>query len=210
MVLNLASNKHEKNGTSVSKKEESMEKEVITNLQHFQFFYPYTVALVGAKTGEKVNFMSCAWHSALSFNPPLFGVLISKKRFSHSIISEAREFTVNFLSYEQAKLAAVMGRKSGRDVDKIKLAGLKLLEPQVIHSPLIAAAYVSFECRLADVRTYGDHDLFVGEVVAVHVQPGCFNEAGVLEVKRLRPLCYLGSDYYITVDATTFRHVLPD
>ncbi len=182
----------------------------MTSLKHFQFFYPYTVALVGAKSGDKINFMSCAWHSALSFTPPLFGVLISKKRLTHTIISKAGEFSVNFLSYDQARIAAIMGRKSGRDEDKINLAGVHLIEPKIIQSPLIAEAYVSLECRLIEIRPYGDHDLFVGQVVAVQAESGCFNQEGVLEINHLRPLCYLGSDYYITIDPTTFCQVRPD
>lgn len=187
-----------------------MAKEVITEPKFFQYFYPYTVALVGAKTSDKINFMSCAWHSALSFRPPLFGVLISPKRLTHSIISEAREFTVNFLSYDQAKMAAIMGRKSGREVDKLNLAHLHLQEPKKIRSPLIAEAYVAFECQLEDLRAYGDHDLFVGRVVAIHVDADLFNQEGVLLVQRLRPLCYLGSDCYATIDPHTFCRVLPD
>jgi len=187
-----------------------MPKEVLTSLKFFQFFYPYTVALVGAKSGEKINFMSCAWHSALSFNPPLFGVLISKKRLTHSLISEAGEFSVNFLSNDQARIAAIMGRKSGREVDKIQLAGVHLAEPAVIQSPLIAEAYAALECRLVECRPYGDHDLFVGQVVAVQIESGSFNQEGVLEIRRIRPLCYLGSDCYVTVDPTTFRLVRPD
>ncbi|MCX7972921.1 MAG: flavin reductase family protein [Candidatus Aminicenantes bacterium] len=187
-----------------------MAKKIITNLKHFQYFYPYTVALVGAKSGHKINFMSCAWHSALSFNPPLFGVLLSKKRLTHSIISEAREFSVNFLSYDQAKISAIMGRKSGREVDKIKLSGLHLLEPKNIQSPLIAEAYVAFECRLEEIHPFGDHDLFVGQILAVHVDSEGFNQEGVLEVQRIRPLCYLGSDCYVTIDPESFKRVLPD
>jgi hypothetical protein len=40
-------------------------KSVKTQLKNFQYFYPYTVALVGAQAGKRVNFMSCAWHTAL-------------------------------------------------------------------------------------------------------------------------------------------------
>lgn len=187
-----------------------MAKEIIEDLKFFQYFYPYTVALVGAKSGDKINFMSCAWHSALSFRPPLFGVLISPKRLTHSIISEAREFSVNFLSYDQAKIAAIMGRKSGRDVNKLDLAHLHLQEPKNIHSPIIAEAYVAFECQLKEIRSYGDHDLFVGYVVTIHVGSDLFNQEGVLQVQRLRPLCYLGSDCYATIDPSSFCRVLPD
>jgi flavin reductase (DIM6/NTAB) family NADH-FMN oxidoreductase RutF len=185
-------------------------KSVKTQLKKFQYFYPYTVALVGARAGNRVNFMSCAWHTALSFEPPLFGILVSKKRLTHEIISEAREFTVNFLSFDRIKLSAQMGRKSGHDIDKIKEFGVKLRPAKVLKSPLIEEAYVAFECRLAEVRPFGDHDLFVGEVLAVHEDAHAFNSEDILNPMKVRPLLYLGSDFYITIDPDTFKHVLPD
>jgi len=185
-------------------------KSIKTHIKKFQFFYPYTVALVGARAGKRVNFMSCAWHTALSVEPPLFGILVSKKRFTHGIISEAREFTVNFLSFDRVKLSAQMGRKSGQDIDKVKEFGVHLRPGKVLKSPLIEEAYVAFECRLAEVKPFGDHDLFVGEVLAVHEDAHTFNSDDILNPMKVRPLLYLGSDFYITVDPDTFKHVLPD
>ena len=185
-------------------------KSVKSRFKKFQYFYPYTVALVGARSGDRVNFMSCAWHTALSFEPPLFGILVSRKRLTHEIISEAREFTVNFLSFDRIKLAAQMGRKSGHDIDKVKEFGIKLRPAQVLKSPLIEEAYVAFECRLAEVRPFGDHDLFVGEVLAVHDNAHAFNSEDLLNPVKVRPLLYLGSDFYITIDPDTLEHVLPD
>jgi flavin reductase (DIM6/NTAB) family NADH-FMN oxidoreductase RutF len=185
-------------------------KSVTTRLNKFQYFYPYTVALVGARAGSQVNFMSCAWHTALSFDPPLFGILISKKRFTHQIISEAREFTANFISFERIKLSAQMGRTSGLDRDKVKEFGVKTAPSQIIASPIIEEAYVALECKLAEVQPYGDHDLFVGEVLAVHEDPDVFDAEGTLNASKVRPLLYLGSDFYITIDPDTFKHVVPD
>jgi flavin reductase (DIM6/NTAB) family NADH-FMN oxidoreductase RutF len=185
-------------------------KSVKTQFKKFQYFYPYTVALVGARAGKRVNFMSCAWHTALSFEPPLFGILVSRKRLSHEIISEAREFTVNFLGFDRIKLSAQMGRKSGRDLDKVKEFDVRLRPAKVLKSPLVEDAYVSFECRLAEVRPFGDHDLFVGEVLAVHHDAPAFNSEDILNPMKVRPLLYLGSDFYITIDPDSLKHVLPD
>jgi flavin reductase (DIM6/NTAB) family NADH-FMN oxidoreductase RutF len=185
-------------------------KTVQTQFKKFQYFYPYTVALVGAQSGRQLNFMSCAWHTALSLEPPLFGVLIAKKRFTHRLISEAREFTVNFLSYEQVKLSAQMGRKSGLEVDKVKEFAVKLRPAQIIQSPVLDAAYVAFECRLVNIHPCGDHDLFVGEVLAVHEEAHSFNSEGIINPVKVRPLLYLGSDFYITIDPDALKHVLPD
>jgi len=183
---------------------------VNTPLAKFQYFYPYTVALIGAKSGEKTNFMSCAWHTALSFDPPLFGVLIAKKRFTHRVIAEAEEFTVNFIRAEQALLSAQYGRKSGFDLAKTDKFPIELAPSQIIQSPIIDDAYVCFECRLEEIRTYGDHDLFVGKVLAIHEEDNSFNEEGVLNPQRIRPLLYLGNDFYLTIDPDSLAKVLPD
>ncbi len=184
-------------------------KKIITKIKKFQYFYPYTVAIVGAQAGNRLNYMACAWHSALSFEPPLFGVLISKKRYTHQIISEAREFTVNFISFNKVKLSAQMGRISGSETDKIKEFEVKLSPSKIIKSPVLEEAYVCIECRVADVRAYGDHDLFVGKVLAVHEEE-CFGAEGVLEPRKIQPLLYLGNDFYITINPDSLEHVLPD
>lgn len=184
-------------------------KKITTKISQFQYFYPYTVAIVGAKAKTKINYMSCAWHTALSFEPPLFGVLISKKRFTHQVISEAREFTANFISFERVKLSALMGRKSGHDIDKLSEFQVKLSPSKIIKTPIIEEAYVSFECKVADIRAYGDHDLFVGEVLAVHEEE-CFDKEGILSTGKIHPLLYLGKDFYITINPDTLKHVVPD
>jgi len=184
-------------------------KKIITEIKKFQYFYPYTVAIVGAQAGKRINYMACAWHTALSFEPPLFGILISKKRLTHQLISEAREFTANFISFDKVKLSAQMGRKSGHQIDKIKEFQVKLSPSKIIKSPILEEAYVCFECKVADIRAYGDHDLFVGEVLAIH-EDECFSTEGVLDTGKIHPLLYLGSDFYITINPDTLNHVLPD
>ncbi len=181
-----------------------------TQFAKFQYFYPYTVALIGTKVGEKTNFMSCAWHTALSFDPPLFGVLIAKKRFTHRMIAKAEEFTVNFIRAGQSLLSAQYGRNSGYDIDKTKKFPVTLAPSHIILSPIIDDAYACFECRLKEIRSFGDHDLFVGEVQAVHQENGSFDEQGVLNPRKIRPLLYVGSDFYITVDPDSLVHILPD
>jgi flavin reductase (DIM6/NTAB) family NADH-FMN oxidoreductase RutF len=185
-------------------------KKVITRIEKLYQFYPCTVAIVGARSEGRINYMACAWHTTLSFNPPLFGVLITKKRFTHEIISSAREFTANFIRAEKVKLSAQLGRTSGHDLDKTRAYKVRLKPSQVIDSPILEEAYAAFECKVVDIRPYGDHDLFVGEVLAVHEEKGCFDEKGLLNTGKIRPLLYMGSDFYITIDPDSLKHVLPD
>ena len=185
-------------------------KRILTQVKNYQYFYPYTVGIVGAQLENQINCMACAWHTALSFNPPLFGVLISKKRLTHQVVFKAREFTMNFISAERVKLSAQMGRKSGHDMDKIQEFETKLSPAKIINTPILEEAYASFECRVAEIRAYGDHDLFVGEVLAIHEEKDSFSKEGILNTGKIHPLLYLGSDFYVTTDSDSLRHVLAD
>lgn len=179
-------------------------------IENFYFYYPNSVAIVGAKGKEKVNFMSAAWHMPISASPPIYAVAISKKRYTHRAINEAKEFTVNFVSYENVKISANLGRRSGKDMDKVEKFSINLSSSAIIPSPVLKDSYASFECKLLDVRTYGDHDLFVGEVLCVHELEGVFDENGIIMLKKIDPLLYLGKDIYATTMPDSQKLVLPD
>ncbi len=131
---------------------------------------PTGVWVVTVRAGEKVNGMTAAWATQVSFKPRLVAVAIAPSRFTHSLIKESGYFCLNLLSKDQIELANHFGFKSGRKTDKFK--GVDY-ENAPKGSPILkeAAAYV--ECELRDTFTTGDHDLFVGEVLdAAELRPG--------------------------------------
>lgn len=159
--------------------------------------YPSTVAVVGAKLGNTVNFMAAAWHTMLSFSPPLFAVLISPKRFTHSLIEQSGEFTASFLPYSHSRIVELLGRHSGKDLNKVEAFNLRLEEGHNVKCPYLKDAIAVYECQVVDAPTYGDHTLFAGKIVGVHYDPEAFDKEG-------RPvyqaLLYLGKDAYTTND----------
>lgn len=160
-------------------------------------YYPTTVAVVTVKTKEKSTVMAAAWHSALSYDPPLYGVLISPKRVSYRLILETKEFAVNFLPFEKAEIIAEVGRNTTQEIDKFAAFSIALEEPQVISAPILKDAYAAYECRLVEHRPYGDHTLFVGEIVMVHRLEEAFSPEGVPDLSRVRPAMYLGANLYV-------------
>ena len=174
-----------------------MDKIAQNTVAHLNHFYPAVAAVITVRSGERMNAMACAWHSALSFTPPLYGILISSKRFSYQLILDAGAFGVNFLPYEKAEMIARVGRNSGRDVDKFATFSIDAESLPDAIAPILKDAYAAYECRLAARHPCGDHELFVGEIVGVHHAPETFTEDGVLDVSRVRPALYLGADWYI-------------
>lgn len=148
-----------------------------------------------------------AWHCALSFKPPLYGVAISSKRFSHGLILEVREFAVNFMPIESRELVAAVGRTSGTEFDKFKQFQIAKENPLKIGAPILRDAYVAYECKLVEHRTYGDHDWLVGEVVAVHYQIEALDARGVINLDRIKPTFYMGEDLYAEMGKVALHHI---
>lgn len=175
-----------------------MSKLTFNTLDNLNHFYPAVAAVVSVRGGERPNALACAWHSALSFTPPLYGVLIAEKRFSHHLIVEAGAFAVNFLPFEQAEKIAGVGRNSGRDLDKFSAFDLKTEPLPDALAPILQDAYAAYECRLVERHPCGDHDLFVGEIVRTYLDEAAFDAESVLAVERIHPALYLGADLYTT------------
>ncbi|BDG15359.1 flavin reductase family protein [Thermus brockianus] len=159
-------------------------------LPAFYHYYPGVPAVVGVRLGGRVNFCPAVWNTGLSADPPLFGVSLSPKRFTHGLLLEARRFSASFHPYTQAALVQWLGSVSGREVDKGQAPHF-LGQTGV---PILEGAYAAYELALLEVCSFGDHDLFVGRVVAVWEEEALLDERG-----RPRPglsLLYYGKGLY--------------
>ena len=179
-------------------------------LKKFYISYPNTVAIVSVYSPQgKVNFMSVVWQTQLSFAPPLHGVWISPKRYTHGLILEAKKFGIAFYPFEKKDVFVIGGRYSGKDTDKVKLGGFNVLTGKILQVPLIEGFYAAFECELKDIVNTGDHDLFVGEIKGIHLDQDVFKEDGITPLGA-KPTMYLGGNRFITVDYSTLIKVDPD
>ena len=184
-----------------------MAKVVAEDIGAYYHHYPRVACVVTSHSGDRNDAMAAAWHTPISFTPPLYGVAIAAKRFSYTLISQSKEFGVCFLAFDQAELIAALGGTSGRDIDKFKRHNVALEKPLKTGVPLLKMAYASYECRLADDRVYGDHRLLVGEVVAVHRDADAFDTEEVIDLSKLSPALYLGGERYIPVTGSGMKHL---
>jgi flavin reductase (DIM6/NTAB) family NADH-FMN oxidoreductase RutF len=88
--------------------------------------------------------------------------------------------------------------KSGRDVDKFKEMNLTPLPASIVKAPLIAESPVSLECKVTQVLELGSHDMFLAEVVAVHVDDKYMDETGKFHLEQAEPIVYSHGAYLET------------
>jgi flavin reductase (DIM6/NTAB) family NADH-FMN oxidoreductase RutF len=177
-----------------------MPKIVTEAIGKFSHHNPKVATIVTASAGGRDDAMTAAWHSSISFKPPLYGVAITSKRFTYQLIMESREFGINFIPSEKASLAAAVGGTSGQQMDKFERFNIKKEKPVKTTAPILKDAYAAYECKLVDSKPYGDHIWIVGEIVAVHFLEEAFTPAEVLDLNKIKPLLYLGSDFYASTD----------
>ena len=66
-----------------------------------------------------------------------------------------------------------------------------------LKAPIVEESPVNIECRVTEVKKLGTHDMFIAEVVAVHVKENLFNfKTDALELQRANLVTYSHGHYY--------------
>ena len=132
--------------------------------------YPEPIEIAIAKDASgRHNPITLCWTMRVSHEPPMLAIAIGLTRHSLDAIRHAREFVLSTLSSTMATDAVFHGTKSGRDLDKLIECGTRTQPATQIDSVLLSDAVANFECRLESEHPAGDHVIFVGRVVAAHM-----------------------------------------
>jgi len=182
-----------------------MAKVISQDVGAFYQHYPKVAIIVTAHAKGRDNAMAVAWHTSISSRPPLYGVAISPRRFTYQLIADSKEFGVNFLPFDAAELVASVGGSKGQEVDKFQRFNIARDKPLKTAVPILKTAYAAYECKLVDDRSYGDHQLLVGEIVAVHWLKDAFAPEEILDLDKIYPILYLGKEIYTTISKDTAR-----
>ncbi len=132
--------------------------------------YPGQVVVAIARDENgKANPITLGWTTQVSGSPVMMAIAVVPKRYSVGAIRHSKCFTVAYPSEGMADEVLLFGTESGRDMDKLEAAGSKYCAAEEIDSALLSDAVANFECVLENEVVTGDHILFIGRVVASHV-----------------------------------------
>lgn len=124
-------------------------------------YIPQGVFIVTSKMNEKINGMTAAWVSQVSFRPKLLAVAIAPQRYTYEFIKNSGIFCINTLGKDQIDLAKHFGFKSGRKVDKFENVAYTY---SLNGCPVLKDAIAYFECQFMGEFEVGDHMIVIGEV----------------------------------------------
>jgi len=160
--------------------------------------YPLPAALVscGSYDGES-NLLTVAWTGTICTNPPMLYISVRPERYSHSLILDSMEFTVNLTTESIAKATDWCGVRSGRDYDKWAESGLTKARGVNVSCPSVEESPLSIECRVKTVMPLGSHDMFIADVVNVLADERYLDpESGAFDLSASGIMAYSHGGYY--------------
>lgn len=131
---------------------------------------PTGLYLISTAYESKRNVQFAFRALGISDDPPLLVIGIQDGNFSRGVIQKSGEFVVNVCSEKQLFAVDKSRDLSGRTVeDKFAALGLETLPATKVKAPLVAGCHANIECRLVKEMELKGLCLFVGEVLAAHL-----------------------------------------
>ncbi len=142
--------------------------------------------LVTADSKGKPNVMTIGWGTpGIIWRRPIFTVLVRVSRYTHQLLENSGEFTVNVPSQDLQAAVADCGTRSGRDVDKFAAHSFTSIPGRKVKVPIIEQCVGHYECRVVyrthmarslldpalhdDCYPKGDyHTIYFGEILAAY------------------------------------------
>jgi flavin reductase (DIM6/NTAB) family NADH-FMN oxidoreductase RutF len=124
------------------------------------------VTVVTTRLGDKLWGMTANSILSLSLDPPLMLVAVGLGNRIHRFLTESRCFAINILTSEHESISRQFASPRPKD-----FSGLELTRAET-GAPILVEALAYLDCRLVDVVSGGDHDMFLGEPVTGGTREG--------------------------------------
>ena len=159
---------------------------------------PCPAAIISVGDETESNLITLSWVANLCSKPPRMGIGVVPKRHSYGLLKRIGDFVINIPSQDQLEATVLCGTQSGRDVDKFEATGLTPQPSMQITSPMIRECPLNIECRTWKIVEVGSHHLFIGDVVAAHINEEVLNTEGEPDLAKMAIFTYnpLVSQYW--------------
>jgi len=155
------------------------------------------LVLVTSCSKDKSNIITLAWHSPVSFKPPIIGISVAKSHFSSELILKSEEFIINIPDWTLLDKVIWCGKHSGRDFDKFKETNFTPEKAErLIRTSKIVECIGSIECYLRDYKDIGDHILFFGEAIYAEADSEKFVN-DIWDTSQAELIYHLGANFFM-------------
>jgi flavin reductase (DIM6/NTAB) family NADH-FMN oxidoreductase RutF len=104
--------------------------------------------------------------ASLSLDPPLVLVAVDMKAHSIDFLKANRCFAINILTLEQETISRRFATPGPKDFHDLAV------RTGETGAPILADCLAFVDCRVVDILPGGDHDIFIGQIVAGELYEG--------------------------------------
>ena len=162
--------------------------------------YPLPAVMVSCGSMASPNIVTVAWTGTICTDPAMTYISLRKTRYSHTLISEQRQFVINLTTRSLAHATDFCGIKSGRDLDKFSEMNLKAIPGPLTGVPMIEASPLSIECEVTQIMPLGSHDMFLAKVLGTVIDDQYMEDSGKFRLDLADPICYSHGTYFTLGD----------
>jgi len=158
----------------------TLEMKAVRNL-----IFPYLPVLVGVNVHGKPNYITIGLIGWLCYD--MISISVGHQQYSIGGLSENRTFSINQPGRELLEKLDYCGIASGRTADKA--AVFETFYGKLETAPMIRECPINIECRVVQTLYRPIHQVFLGEVAAIHASEDALSH-GLPDVEKIRPVFY--------------------
>jgi flavin reductase (DIM6/NTAB) family NADH-FMN oxidoreductase RutF len=184
-------------------------------LQHL--IAPRPIALASTIDGAgNVNLSPFSFFNLFSCHPPI--VIFSPARrvrnntTKHTLgnIRVVPEVAISVVTYDIVQQASLASGDYPKGTDEFVKAGFTKKPSSLIAPPMVAGSVASFECRVNEIKSLGEHggagQLVFAEVLCVHVDDRICT-GGRIDQEKIAHVARLGGDWYAHITPSNLFRV---
>jgi flavin reductase (DIM6/NTAB) family NADH-FMN oxidoreductase RutF len=167
------------------------------------------VSTVGAD--GSVNLAPYSYFNAVCDAPPTVMFSSHGPKDSATFAHEGGEFVWNMATWDLREQMNLTSATLPRGENEFEHAGLEMAPSRLVAPPRVAAAPVSFECKVTQVVEIvgGSNIVTFGQVIGVHVDEAAI-VGGLVDITRLKPIARCGYRGDYAVVDSLFEMIRPD
>jgi len=134
------------------------------------------ITVATTRVGDELFGMTANAVTSLSLDPPLVLLCVDKRAQFLTALKESKSFALSILGEEHEHHSRRFAQKGPKEFTDWNSA------ISVTGAPILSGALAWVDCKVVDILPGGDHEIFIGEIVAGDCRDG-------------RPLLYFGGNY---------------
>jgi flavin reductase (DIM6/NTAB) family NADH-FMN oxidoreductase RutF len=152
-------------------------------------------AVISTGDWNEANLITLAWVARVVSEPPVMSVSIRPSRHSFTLIEKGGEYVINIPSATNIREVDFCGTRTGKKFNKWNELNLTKEKGLFVKVPLIKEFPINIECKVIKTVKHGTHSIYLGEVLAVHVDENMVKD-GKLDPLKQNQIAYINRNYY--------------